>query len=208
MALLPDFPSPSPIPQEEGYIRQTLPSPSPFSRSSCTHSSLSESRTRSSKQAEIDLTSDDEVQIVRAQFNSMNVDLKPPAMSEECSSYTHYTHSSSSKSSAKYRSSRDSKHNHDSKQRRKQSEIIDLTYDDEEEEVQFICTRYDSSDSAGCNTSLNQGRFTWRHDSVLNHIHRLLSNRIQSFNDNKINKNNIRMFADLPQCMYSNQSTI
>eukprot|EP01083_Nonionella_stella_P151552 484407_1 len=172
MALLPDFPSPSPIPQEEGYIRQTLPSPSPFSRSSCTHSSLSESRTRSSKQAEIDLTSDDEVQIVRAQFNSMNVDLKPPAMSEECSSYTHYTHSSSSKSSAKYRSSRDSKHNHDSKQRRKQSEIIDrmltisytrgsrdaidmtVTYDDEEEEVQFICTRYDSSDSASITIDL------------------------------------------------------
>ena len=43
-----------------------------------------------------------------------------------------------------------------------------------------------------CSVFLNQGRFTWRHDSILVHILKQLKNAIG------INSNNIQIFSDMP----------
>ena len=62
----------------------------------------------------------------------------------------------------------------------------------------------------GCQTSLKDGRFTWRHDSILNHLHRLLKHQTETYNNNNKPTNNGKytIFADLPKCKYNAHTTI
>eukprot|EP01084_Bolivina_argentea_P078404 142256_1 len=58
----------------------------------------------------------------------------------------------------------------------------------------------------GCLPALHQGRYTWRHDTVLNHMYKELKYHIDELNNNN-NMSIFQIFADLPNKRYNANTT-
>eukprot|EP01084_Bolivina_argentea_P142046 249567_1 len=58
-----------------------------------------------------------------------------------------------------------------------------------------------------CSPALHQGRYTWRHDNVLNHMYKELKFHVDKLNNNN-NMSIFQLFADLPNKRYNANSTL